>query len=156
MSSPAHGQEMWVSLLSKGNRVIMQRPFFLETPNLTLTFDLKINYSLPLLMSNRCEISIVCQKVIELLWGNLLFFKLKIWPWPFDPKINRGPHHCLSKGKWVIIRKHIFPWMDRQTDMVKPVFFYLLAWDSNHIFNQLGSVDQHWSVLATFDHWSVK
>ena len=53
---------------------------------------------------------------VTVLFGNGTKFKVRIWPWPTDPKINRGSpwvmidshgkyHHCMSKDNAVIVRK---------------------------------------------------
>ena len=45
-----------------------------------------------------CEVSSVCQKEKELWCGHWSKFEVQIWPWPFDPKIFRGP-------TWVMVNK---------------------------------------------------
>ena len=81
------------------NRVIVQKFCKVQSLNLTLTFDLLTSISIEVLLgpwSTRVwRIVIVCHKVIELSCRNNANFNVQIWPWPFLPKINRGPHRLM-------------------------------------------------------------
>ena len=93
---------------------------------MTLTVNLLTQNSIEVLLGSLpihvWSIMILCQRKWRWLCRNCKKFKVQIWPWPLDPKINRGLpmvntcvkyHHFMSKGKGVIVQKPLF---HRQAD----------------------------------------